>query len=389
MQPRSLALSVARRARRVLRGTPSAALVAAAALVLALSWSPSAAAHTIGLSTGEYTASGASLVGKLAFARAEVASLAPILDANRDGHITPAEIASARGVLKSKVLARIVVRAGGAPCAPVLTDAALTEEDGLLVAGRWDCASAGEAFEVDVALLDDLARGHRHIARAVARGETRDEVLHGAERKLTVPGAGAEAAAADVSPISSGEHGAGLWSFFTMGVEHIVTGYDHLVFIVGLVLARARLRSLLTVVTAFTVAHSITLALAVLDVWSPSSRIVEPAIALSIAYVGVENFFVEDASKRWRITFPFGLVHGFGFAGALQEVALPRSAVPTALVSFNLGVEAGQVAVLAVLLPLVLFLRGKPWFEPRGVRLLSGAVALAGGVWFIARVVGG
>lgn len=389
MQPRSLALGVVRRAGRVLRGRLLAAIVAAAALVLALLWSAAAAAHTIGLSTGEYTASGASLVGKLAFARAEVASLAPILDANRDGHITPAEIESARGVLKTKVLARIAVRAGGAPCAAVLTDAALTEEDGLLVAGRWDCARADEAFEVDVALLDDLARGHRHIARVVARGETRDEVLHGAERTLAIPGAGAEPAAANAPPIAAGERGAGLWSFFTMGIEHIVTGYDHLVFIVGLVLARAHLRSLFTIVTAFTVAHSITLALAVLDVWSPSSRIVEPAIALSIAYVGVENFFVKDASKRWRITFPFGLVHGFGFAGALQEIALPRSAVPTALVSFNLGVEVGQVAVLAVLLPLVLFLRGKAWFEPRGVRLLSGAVALAGGVWFIARVVSG
>ena len=98
---------------------------------------------------------------------------------------------------------------------------------------------------------------------------------------------------------------------------------------------------------------------------------------------------MKDASKRWRITFPFGLIHGFGFAGALQEIALPRSSVPTALVSFNLGVEAGQLAVLALLLPLVLFLRGKTWFEPRGVCVVSGAVALAGGVWFVERVVSG
>jgi hydrogenase/urease accessory protein HupE len=174
-----------------------------------------------------------------------------------------------------------------------------------------------------------------------------------------------------------------------MGIEHILTGYDHLVFILGLVLARARLRALLSVITAFTVAHSITLALAVLGVWAPSSRIVEPAIALSIAYVGVENFFVKDASKRWRITFPFGLIHGFGFAGALREIALPRSAVPAALVSFNLGVEAGQLAVLAVLLPLLFLLRGRTWFEPLGVRLVSGAVAVAGGIWFVARVAAG
>lgn len=376
-------------------GKRTAALAAFAGvvtLVLGLLYAPSAAAHTIGLSTGEYTAKGASVVGKLSFARGEVASLAPGIDTNRDGHLTPSEIESARSVLESKVLARIAVTADGAPCAVKLTDAGLTEQDGLLLSGRWDCARADVPFEVELALLDDLARGHRHIARAVTGTTTHDEVLFGDQRKVAV---GPETPAATSS--AGGEHAgdtaptseAGFWSFFLMGIEHILTGYDHLVFILGLVLARARLRSLLTVVTAFTVAHSITLALAVLGVWAPSSRIVEPAIALSIAYVGVENFFVKDASKRWRITFPFGLIHGFGFAGALQEIALPRSAVPTALVSFNLGVEAGQLAVLAVVLPLVLFLREKTWFEPRGVRLVSGAVAVAGGVWFVSRVISG
>lgn len=366
------------------------AIVAAAMFVVGLLWASRAEAHTIGLSTGEYTAKGASVVGTLAFARAEVASLVPSIDANRDGHLTPAEVASARTVLKDKVLGRIAVSAGGERCAPVLTDVGLMEQDGLLLSGRWDCARTGEPFEVEVGLLDDLARGHRHIARAVTRGATHDEVLHGGERRFTIPSDDdrSSGVALEAKPDAS-EHGTSAWAFFKMGLEHILTGYDHLVFILGLVLARAHLRSLLVIVTAFTIAHSITLALAVLDVWAPSPRIVEPAIALSIAYVGIENFFVKDASKRWRITFPFGLVHGFGFAGALQEIALPRSVVPTALVSFNLGVEGGQLAVLALLLPLVLFLRGTTWFEPRGARLVSAAVAVAGGVWFVARVVNG
>ncbi|MBX3222435.1 MAG: HupE/UreJ family protein [Labilithrix sp.] len=365
------------------------AFVAVVTIAVGLFWAPRAEAHAIGLSTGEYTARGSSVVATLAFARGEVASLAPSVDANRDGHLTPAEVASARGVLKEKVLGRIVVGAGAERCPAVLTDAALTEEDGLLLSARWDCARADAPFEVEVALLDDLARGHRHVARAVTGAATHDEVLYGDQRRFTVAAESAAPAAGGGAPERAAEHGAGFGSFFRMGIEHILTGYDHLVFILGLVLARARLRSLLTIVTAFTLAHSITLALAVLDVWAPSSRIVEPAIALSIAYVGVENFFVKDASRRWKITFPFGLIHGFGFAGALQEIALPRAAVPTALVSFNLGVEAGQLAVLALLLPLVLFLREKTWFEPRGARLLSGAVALAGGIWFVARVVSG
>ena len=383
-------------ARSLFIGERTAALAALAAfltLALGVLFPRTADAHTIGLSTGEYTVRGSSVVGTLAFARGEIASLAPGIDTNHDGHLSPSEIASAHSLLTSKILSRIRLTSGGAACSAKLADAGLTEEDGLLVSGRWDCAASNEPFELELALLDDLARGHRHIARTVTGGATHDEVLFGDQRRITI--APEPTAAANVSGPSRTESagtergGSGFFSFFTMGIEHILTGYDHLVFILGLVLARARLRSLLAVVTAFTVAHSMTLALAVLGVWAPSSRIVEPAIALSIAYVGIENFFVKDASKRWRITFPFGLIHGFGFAGALQEVALPRSSVPTALVSFNLGVEAGQLVVLAVLLPLVLFLRGKAWFEPRGVRLVSGAVALAGGVWFVERVISG
>jgi hydrogenase/urease accessory protein HupE len=171
-----------------------------------------------------------------------------------------------------------------------------------------------------------------------------------------------------------------------MGVEHILFGYDHLVFLLGLVLVGGRLRAILLVVTAFTVAHSITLGLAVLGVWAPSPRFVEPLIALSVAYVGVENQFVKDAEKRWMITFPFGLVHGFGFAGALGEISLPRAEIPSALLAFNLGVEAGQLAVLALVLPLVFAARKRVWFERKGVKLLSLVIAALGVVWFVLRV---
>lgn len=359
----------------------------ALALALALVWSPRAEAHTIGLSTGEYTVKGASVVGTLAFARGEVRALVPGVDTDHDGHLTPSEIASGRAVLARKILGKIVVRAGGAPCKVTLTDAGLTEEDGMLLSGRWDCPSATEPFELELALLDGLARGHRHIARAVTGAATHDEVLFGDDRALTIaPEALASSASVADDADAGAGRGAGLGALFWMGIDHILTGYDHLVFILGLVLVCVKVRSLLTIVTAFTVAHSITLAVAVLGVWAPSPRIIEPAIALSIVYVGIENFFVKDAQRRWRITFPFGLIHGFGFAGALQEIALPWSSAPVALAAFNLGVEAGQLGVLAVLLPLILVLRGKAWFEPRGVRLVSGAIAVAGCVWFVARV---
>ena len=100
----------------------------------------------------------------------------------------------------------------------------------------------------------------------------------------------------------------------------------------------------------------------------------------------MENFFVKDAEKRWRITFPFGLIHGFGFAGALQEVAMPKADVPYALVLFNVGVEAGQLAVLALVLPMIYLLRKQAWFRAWGVKVVSGGIVAAGVIWFVSRV---
>jgi hydrogenase/urease accessory protein HupE len=228
-----------------------------------------------------------------------------------------------------------------------------------------------------------LSYGHRHIARAESGNVVVEEVFFGKQREWDLlPASSAESV---VKPVTSQSFGA----FFLMGIEHILLGYDHLVFLFGLVLVGGRWRSILLVVTAFTLAHSITLGLAVLGVWAPSPRIVEPLIALSVAYVGVENQFVKDAEKRWRITFPFGLIHGFGFAGALGEIQLPKADVPKALLGFNLGVEAGQLATLAIVLPLILTARKRAWFEKRGVRYLSWAIALLGFMWFVSRIVGG
>ena len=354
-----------------------------------------AEAHAIGLSTGEYTAKGESVTVKLAFARGEVASVLPNLDENRDGHVTAFEVDSAKKDLETKVLARVHVTRGGAACSPVLLGAALTEQDGLGIDGRFDCAVNDKPFDIDVVLLDDLSHGHRHVARAVGV-TTHDEVLYKGHSSFTVApsatrdaGGGAAAAPGGAASAGGPAHASSAWSFFKMGIEHILTGYDHLVFLFGLVLLRARVRELLAVVTAFTVAHSITLAIAALGLFTPSPRFVEPAIALSIAYVGIENFFVKDASKRWRITFPFGLIHGFGFAGALQEINLPRAQVPAALLTFNLGVEAGQLFAMSLVVPMVMLIRQKDWFEPKGVRVLSGAVALAGGIWFVMRIAAG
>jgi len=367
---------------------------------------PPASAHVQGLSTGEYRVKGSALLVKLAFARADVAALLPRLDADHDGHVTALEVEQARELLQTKVLDRFAVTTGARPCTGRLGAVGLTEQDGLDVEGRFDCPEpetgdpATLELSVTMKLLDDLPRGSRHVARAVgASGEIVDQALEASAPRFTVtrapspsppspdapsPATATAAAATRPAPAS---HSTSAWGLFRMGVEHILTGYDHLAFLLALVLVRAPARSLVGVVTAFTVAHSITLAVAALGVLAPSPRLVEPAIALSIVYVAVENLFVRDGRRRWRVTFPFGLVHGFGFAGALQELALPRARVPVALVSFNLGVEVGQLLVLGLVVPILARLREVAGFEPRVVRAASALVAVAGVIWFVLRIV--
>jgi hydrogenase/urease accessory protein HupE len=181
-------------------------------------------------------------------------------------------------------------------------------------------------------------------------------------------------------------------SFFMLGVEHIVTGYDHLLFLAALLLVCKTFREAAGVVTFFTVAHSITLSQAALDVVRLPARIVEPAIAASILYVGLENIWGKHRFA-WRaaITFAFGLVHGLGFASALREVGLGSTSVGIAmpLLKFSIGLETGQLTIAAVLLTILLKLRQRPLYTRRFVPIGSSAVAAVGLFWLITRMAAG
>ena len=176
--------------------------------------------------------------------------------------------------------------------------------------------------------------------------------------------------------------------FLPLGVHHILTGADHLLFLVGLLLLGGSVRQLLIVVTAFTLAHSVTLSLAALDLFSPPATIVEPAIALSIVWVGADNLLVGGGRdlRAW-IAFAFGLIHGFGFAGILRAMELPSRGVAWSLVSFNVGVEIGQLVVVIVAALALAALRSRS--EQAGRRLAwagSVVVIVVGGFWFVQRV---
>jgi hydrogenase/urease accessory protein HupE len=177
--------------------------------------------------------------------------------------------------------------------------------------------------------------------------------------------------------------------YLRLGFTHIVPyGLDHILFVLGIFLLAPKLRAVLTQVTAFTIAHSITLALSIYGIVSVSPRIVEPLIAVSIAYVAIENLTTTRVrASRIALVFAFGLLHGLGFAGVLRELQLPRSEFVTALVTFNIGVELGQLTIVAAAFGLIAYWhRAKPWYRYRFVMPASAAIAATGIFWTIQRL---
>jgi hypothetical protein len=176
--------------------------------------------------------------------------------------------------------------------------------------------------------------------------------------------------------------------FIPAGIHHILIGPDHLLFLVGLLLLGGSIRRLAMVVTSFTIAHSITLSLAALNIITPPARIIEPAIALSIVFVGADNLLAQGGRdvRAW-IAFGFGFIHGFGFANVLREMELPARALGWSLFSFNFGVEIGQLLVVVLVASAFAALRARSaWARTQLVYAGSIVVIAAGSFWFVQRV---
>jgi len=178
-------------------------------------------------------------------------------------------------------------------------------------------------------------------------------------------------------------------TFIPAGIHHILIGPDHILFLCGLLLLGGSWKTLLKIVTAFTLAHSLTLSLAALGIFSPPAAVIEPAIALSIVVVGADNLMREDGGRDLRpwAAGVFGLVHGFGFASVLREFGLPREALAWSLFSFNVGVEIGQLVIVVVVAALLNFVRRWNPMVGRRVTVGGSIVVIAAGVfWFVQRV---
>ena len=238
---------------------------------------------------------------------------------------------------------------------------------------------SGSRLVLRSTVVSHLARGHRELLSIRAP----DGVVL-SERMLDATSA---EAATDLSAVGATSSSAA--RFLLLGVEHILTGYDHLLFLAGVLVVLRGWRDVVQTITAFTVAHSITLALATTGLLLIPGRVVEPLIAASIVYVGIENLMRDVQGSRWKLTFCFGLVHGLGFATVLRDLGIGTNgqSIALPLASFNAGVEIGQMAVAVLLVPVFWWLGARPASRIRFAGAWSVLVIAAGSYWLVQRIV--
>ena len=242
---------------------------------------------------------------------------------------------------------------------------------------------------------DSGTTNYVNLLTATYGSETSQAALQGTSRTWTIllteaqqdqqSADGQAQDAKQVSDSKSAEDTSSWLSFFKLGMLHILTGYDHLLFLFALLLSRQSLKQFIGTITAFTIAHSITLTLAVLGIVDLPSKFVESVIALSICYVAIENILKEKIKYRWAITFIFGLIHGMGFASILKEMELPKSNLAVALLNFNLGIEFIQLCIALLVVPILLKLQVLSNYR-KYVKIGSIFIFILGLIWFVQRL---
>ncbi|MDP9004784.1 MAG: HupE/UreJ family protein [Verrucomicrobiota bacterium] len=338
-------------------------LIRVAALAVMIIGSSVALAHDPGLSSANVDLSGNDLNVVVTFNARELAALGPMQELLRRA---------------------LRVELEGAIVTPKSSSATTDANNNIEFQFTFPRAGNERTLTLYSLLLKDLPFGHRQ-AFAV-----RD--ANGREISRQLLSARDDTARFAFQNIEGGESSPGRFlEFLLLGIRHILTGYDHLLFLFGLLVMCRTGRAAALLITCFTAAHSLTLALSTFGLVNLPSRFVEAAIAASILYVGIENLLRRDQQIRGRalLTFAFGLVHGLGFASVLREmgVANSGSAAVIPLVAFNSGVELGQLSVAAIILPIVWLLRRNNSFLRAGVPACSLAVALAGGYWLLDRTI--
>ena len=313
------------------------------------------------------------------------------IDSNGDGEITWGELRARHNEIAAYALARLTVALDGAAC-PLRANGHLVDQhsDGAYAVLRFEaqCARAGPALDLGYNLFFDLDPQHKGLLRLEYAGTTRTAIF-------------SPDAARQSFELTRPSRLAQFIDYGREGVWHIWIGFDHILFLLSLLLPAVLLQlrkgwqaverfkpalwDVFKIVTAFTVAHSITLSLAALGVITLPTRLTESAIALSVVLAALNNLFPLFQRRRWMVAFSFGLIHGFGFASVLADLGLPRDALLLALVGFNLGVEAGQLAIVSVFLPAAYWLRRTALYQRVVFLGGSACICVLATIWFIER----
>ncbi|MEP6824944.1 MAG: HupE/UreJ family protein [Ramlibacter sp.] len=316
------------------------------------------------------------------------------LDRDGNGELTWGEVRQRSDDITREATAHLALAAGDKACTwetaqPMQLD---KHSDGayavLQLVAR--CGGLQAGLQLRYSLFFDVDPSHRGLVQWIAPGQAAQALVFGtesAQQKLAL------------EPVSGWQT---LKQYLLDGVWHIWIGYDHILFLLSLLLPAVLVRrngqwasapafggavkEVLKVVTAFTLAHSITLSLAALGFISLPSRLVESAIAASVVFAALSNLRGAIENRRWIMAFAFGLIHGFGFASVLADLGLPQGALVLALVGFNAGVEVGQLAIVAVFLPLAFWLRGSRFYRVGVLQGGSVLVAILAGWWLVQRV---
>ena len=284
-----------------------------------------------------------------------------------------------RLAIASRLLDHFVVVQSGSRTPARVIDTRVVPGGSLEIVAEHTLAGGARVLALRSSFHELTDDSHRVIARVEHLGDVEPLVLSAFEPEHVVPDVVPASRYHAIAPAGS------LRAMLLLGIEHILTGYDHLVFLLCLLIPGGTWRSRVAIVTAFTAAHSLTLMLAAAEVVTPPARFVEAAIALSIGYVAIENLLYEGPRTRWPTAFGFGLIHGFGFAGMLQELDMPLGRWLSSVAAFNVGVEIGQLAVVAIAVPVVASIARYSWYR-RFVQSTSIVVCLLAVFWLVERL---
>ncbi|MEH7108743.1 HupE/UreJ family protein [Bacillus sp. JJ1764] len=331
--------------------------------------------------------------------------LLPKIDTNKDWILQNSELKKGQHHLKELITEGLTLDRNNHEQAPNVEKIKIVKKSNkefLSVYLRFPAFSPGDTIVFnDGFYYHDTTANYVNLISANIMGETSEAVLQGDNRTWTIliTEAQQEQGSSDnqtdhpqqtpkqtkTMNTTSTATSSTWFSFFKLGMLHILTGYDHLLFLFALLLRKQTWKQYAAIVTSFTIAHSITLSLAVLGVVTLPSRFVESVIAFSICYVALENIFRKEINHRWTLTFLFGLIHGLGFASILREMAIPKSHLAVALVNFNLGIEAIQLTIVLVLLPILAFIQKQKKYSIY-VKVGSIIITLLGGFWLVERI---